>query len=103
MAEMRTAHDKGETVTRLTLFPPSGKPVTQLIREYYYDERGVLQYGDSNGIRHETTLPFAIEHITKGHQKAPFQGNSGGHSEDEAARRAETKKTLDNYGKKVGS
>jgi hypothetical protein len=91
MAEMRVAHGKGEAVTRLTLFPPSGKRLTQLITEYYYDERGVLQYGDSEGIRYETTLPFTIEHITEGHQNG------------EAARRAETKKTLDDYGKKVGS
>ena len=103
MAEIRTAHGKDEAVTRLTLFPPSGKRVTQLIKEYYYDERGVLQYGDSDGIRYETTLPFAIEHITEGHQQAPFQGSSGGHSEGESARRAETKRTLDDYGKKVGS
>lgn len=36
-------------------------------------------------------------------QPAAIQGSSGGHSGGEAARRAETKKTLDDYGKKVGS
>jgi hypothetical protein len=34
---------------------------------------------------------------------AAIQGSSGEHSEGEAARRAETKKTLDDYAKKVGS
>ena len=36
-------------------------------------------------------------------QTAAIQGSSGGHSESEAARKAETKKTLDDYKKKVGS
>jgi hypothetical protein len=71
MAEIRFAKGEGEKLTRLTLFPPSGKRITQPISEYYYDDRGVLQY-DCAGIRYETTLPFAIEHITDRHQKAPF-------------------------------
>jgi hypothetical protein len=39
MAEIRFTKGEGEKLTRLTLFPPSGKRVTQPITEYYYDER----------------------------------------------------------------
>jgi hypothetical protein len=45
----------------------------------------------------------AVERVVWSPQTAAIQGSSGGHSEGEAARRAETKKTLDDYGKKVGS
>jgi len=45
----------------------------------------------------------AVERAVGPPQTAAIQGSSGGHSEGEAARRAETKKTLDDYGKKVGS
>jgi len=45
----------------------------------------------------------AVERAVWPPQTAAIQGSSGGHSEGEAARRAETKKTLDDYGKKVGS
>jgi hypothetical protein len=72
MAEIRVAHGRRETVTRLTLFPPSGRRLMQLIKESAYDERGVLRYTDSDGIVYETTLPYAIEHIREGHQKTPF-------------------------------
>ena len=45
----------------------------------------------------------AVEWAVWPPQTAAIQGSSGGHSEGEAARRAETKKTFDDYGKKVGS
>jgi hypothetical protein len=43
----------------------------------------------------------ALEDIQSRRRRS--QGSTGGHSEGEAASRAETKKTLDDYGKKVGS
>ena len=48
-------------------------------------------------------LHAAVDRTVSPPQTAAIQGSSGGHSEGEAARRAETKKTLDDYEKKVGS
>jgi len=48
-------------------------------------------------------LHAAVDRTVSPPQTAALQRSSGRHSEAEAARRAETKKTLDDYGKKVGS
>jgi hypothetical protein len=45
----------------------------------------------------------AMERAIAPPQTAAIQGSSGGHSGGEAARRAETRRTLDDYGRKVGS
>ena len=45
----------------------------------------------------------AVDRTASPPQTAAIQGSSGGHSEGEAARRDETKRTLDDYGKRVGS
>jgi hypothetical protein len=71
MAEMTSAHGQGEKITRLTLFPPSGKRIVQTIQQYRYDG-DVLEFTDTEGIKYETTLSFAIEHIWEGHRNAPF-------------------------------
>ena len=48
-------------------------------------------------------LHAAVDRTVSPPQTAAIQGSSGGHSDGEAAKRAETKRTLDDYGKKVGS
>jgi len=82
MTEMREARCKGQAITRLTLFPPSGRRIEQLIKDCNYDELGCLHYKDDNGVQYETTLPFVIEHITdpfviehiaESRGKAPFR------------------------------
>jgi hypothetical protein len=61
-------------LTRLTLFPPSGKRIAMLIKSYKVTaDTYVLAYTDVEGINYETTLPFAVEIIEEGHQKAPFK------------------------------
>jgi hypothetical protein len=68
----KEARGGGSKVTRLTLFPPSGKRIQLSINSTYEYEGGALHYTDHDGIKYETNLPFAIEHISEGHQKAPF-------------------------------
>jgi hypothetical protein len=72
MHDYKEARGEGLKITRLTLFPPSGQRIHELISAYDYNEQGVLYYTDNNGIKYETNLPYAIEHIREGHQKAPF-------------------------------
>ncbi len=48
-------------------------------------------------------LHAAVDRTGSPPQTAAIQGRSGGHSEGEVARREETERTLDDYGKKVGS
>jgi hypothetical protein len=48
-------------------------------------------------------LHAAVDRTVSPPQTATIQGSSGGPSEGEAARRDETKRTLDDYAKKVGS
>ncbi len=48
-------------------------------------------------------LHAAVDRTVSPPQTAAIQGRGGGHSEGEAAKRDETKRTLDDYGKKVGS
>jgi len=82
MTEIREAPSKGQAITRLTLFPPSGRRIEQLIKDYNYDGVGRLHYTDDSGVQYETTLPFVIEHITdpfviehitESYGKAPFR------------------------------
>jgi hypothetical protein len=72
MHDYREARSEGLKITRLTLFPPSGNRIQLLISSTYEYERGALHYTDHEGIKYETNLPYAIEHIREGHQKAPF-------------------------------
>jgi hypothetical protein len=71
MHNYREARGEGSKMTRLTLFPASGKRIQVLISSYNYNEHGMLYYTDGDGIRYETTLPFAIEHTREGH-RSPF-------------------------------
>ena len=75
MAEIRTTQSPKE-MTRLTLFPPSGKRIVLTLNEWRYDG-GILKYTDKDGIKYETTLPFAIEHIAEGHRQSPFSERGG--------------------------
>lgn len=60
-------------ITRLTLFPGSGKRIAMLIQGNRVNkETGVLHFTDVDGIHYETTLPFALEFIEEGYKKAPF-------------------------------
>ena len=73
MHEIITATGQGQKITRLTLFPPSGKPESFVVKQYDRDASGVLKFTDSDGITYETTLPYTIEQIREGHQKTPFK------------------------------
>jgi len=73
MTEMRTAKGPGQALTRLTLFPPAGYRIVEWIKPGFTVRDRVLHYTDGDGINHETSLPFAIEHIREGHQKTPFK------------------------------
>jgi len=60
-------------LTRLTLFPPSGKRITTFIKSHKVTaDTGVLLYTDNDDVNYETSLPFAVEQIEEGHKKAPF-------------------------------
>jgi hypothetical protein len=63
-----------DKITRLTLFPPSGKRIVEAIASHGVNQQtGVLHYTDRDGISYETTLPFAVEFIVEGHKKTPFK------------------------------
>ena len=60
-------------LTRLTLFPPQGKRIDFFLEEYRFDEDHVLRFTGIDGIKYETTVRFAIEHIHEGQPaKTPF-------------------------------
>jgi hypothetical protein len=59
-------------VVRITLFPPSGKRISQHVKGYSLAE-GSLRYTDDDGNRYETTLPYAVEHIREGSRENHFQ------------------------------
>lgn len=63
--------EKNEKVFRLTLFPPTGERVTELVKLFSFNH-GSLHYTDMDGTSYETTLPYVVEHIGEGHKKSPF-------------------------------
>jgi hypothetical protein len=71
MHDYKEARGEGSKITHLTLFPPSGKRIQVFISSTEH-KGGALHYTDHEGIKYETNLPYAIEHIREGHQRAPF-------------------------------
>lgn len=60
-----------DKIIRITLFPPSGRRIAEIVKAFKVDG-GILKYTGNDGISYETSLPFAAEYIEEGHKKTPF-------------------------------
>jgi hypothetical protein len=62
-----------ETMDRVTLFPPAGGRISFLVKQYSFNDKGVLHLTTMEGDSFWTTLQYAIEpDIHQGQKAGPF-------------------------------